>query len=262
MSEPSHAAAEVVVFVHSTGTGPMLWAGVGPEARAGLPALVPANLGYPPNPPVPRGTVVTAEDDLREVLGSVPPGARKVHLVGHSYGGQLALRAAEVLGDRTASLFLWEPVLFGALRKDPFDEGAVAEARHFTEHPWFLTDDDRGGTDPWLEVFVDYWNRPGSWKRMPEAMRAHSLATGWKMYQEVRACFADDRAFEGWRLDVPTTVCAGTRSPAASRAMAVGLSRGRANVTHVVVPDVGHMAPLTNAAPVHAELRAHFARVR
>ena len=27
-------------------------------------------------------------------------------------------------------------------------------------------------------MFIDYWNRPGSWSRMPEALREMSLALG------------------------------------------------------------------------------------
>lgn len=239
----------------------MLWAGVGPEIVGGLHAVAPANLGYAPNPPVARGTVVTADDDAAEVLRAVPPDAGRVHLVGHSYGGTVALLVTEQLGSRVASLFLYEPVLFGALRRDGGQPDAAAEAQSFTEHPWFLTDDARGGTDAWLEIFVDYWNRKGSWSRMPAPMREHSLASGWKMYQEVRACFGDGRSFDAWRFDAPTTIAMGTRSPAASRAMAHGLARDRANASLVEIADVGHMAPLTNPAPVHAELRRHFERV-
>lgn len=251
---------DVALFVHSTGTGPMLWGGVRPELVGGLRPITPANLGYPPNPAVARGTVVTAEDDAAEVLRAVPADGR-VHLVGHSYGGAVALLVAEVLGPRVASLFLYEPVLFGALRRDGGQPDAAAEAQSFTEHPWFLTDDERGGTDAWLEIFVDYWNRKGSWSRMPAPMREHSLASGWKMYQEVRACFRDARPFDRWRFEAEATIAMGARSPAASRAMARGLARDRKNATLVEIPDVGHMAPLTNPAPVHAELRRHFERV-
>ena len=41
----------------------------------------------------------------------------------------------------------------------------VQQARSFGEHPWFLHDLEKGGRAEWLEVFIDYWNKPGSWAR-------------------------------------------------------------------------------------------------
>ena len=64
-----------------------------------------------------------------------------------------------------------------------------AQARSFRYHPWFLTDLERGGSDDWLEMFVDYWNRPGSWRACPRRRKEETRALGWKMFQEVRSCF-------------------------------------------------------------------------
>lgn len=251
---------ETVLFVHSTGTGPMLWASVPPEVLGGRRAIAPPNLGYPPREPVPRGVRVTAEDDVEAVLSAVPEDAERVHLVGHSYGASLAIRVAERLGARTASLFVYEPVLFGALGRSAPDAEARAEAAFFTEHPWFLGDDARGGTEPWLEIFIDYWNRKGSWSKVPAPMRAHSIAMGWKMYQEVRACLSDERTFAEWKLPAWTTLCRGGRTTAASRAMTLALAQANPHAAVVELADLGHMAPLTSPAPVYAEIARHLAR--
>ncbi len=256
----TEAAREVVVFVHSTGTGPFLWAGVPDAAIGGREKILPANLGYPPNPLIERGHEVTPADDAAEVLRAVPDGAR-VHLVAHSYGGLVALLAIREIADRVASVFLFEPVLFGALAAaSDVDREASEEARSFASHPWFLRDPEKGGRSEWLEAFIDYWNRPGSWSRMPDQMRELSLMLGWKMFLEVRAIFRDETPFDAWALPGPTTIAVGGRTTASSRAMSRRLARGRANVTLVDVPGVGHMAPLTHATQVHEELARHMAR--
>ena len=110
--------------------------------------------------------------------------------------------ATERLRERVASVFLFEPVLFGALARlsdagggSKEDEQAALQAQSFIAHPWFLHDEERGGRDEWLEMFVDYWNRPGAWSRMPEPMQEQSRLLGWKMFQEVRACFFDETSF-------------------------------------------------------------------
>ncbi len=256
---------EAVLFVHSTGTGPFLWAGVPDAAIGGRTRLLPANLGYPPNQLVERGRTVTVADDAAEVWKAVPATASRVHVVAHSYGALVALDVIPALADRLASVFFYEPVVFGALASAghgaAIDAEAIQQARSFAEHPWFLHDVEKGGRAEWLEVFIDYWNKPGSWARMPEQMRQLSLALGWKMFQEVRTIFFDPRPFSSFRIPAPTTIVVGERTTLASRAMSRALAHGRPDTRLVEVAGVGHMAPLTHATKVHEELARHMAWV-
>jgi pimeloyl-ACP methyl ester carboxylesterase len=131
--------------------------------------------------------------------------------------------------------------------------------REFTSNPWFLTDQERGGTEPWLELFIDYWNRPGSWARLPEPMRQHNLLVGWKMFQEVRSVFFSSRTFEAHPLPrVPVTLAMGERSPAGSRETMKALLRHNPHVKLVDVPGTGHMAPLTHPQKLNEALAAHL----
>src|SRR5262249_30646775 len=161
------------------------------------------------------------------------------------------------LGARLRSMCLLEPVLFGALyraRRETDDDAAAEEARGFFEHPWFLHDAERGGTDAWLEGFIDYWNRPGPWARLPPAQQDPLRAVGWKMFQEVRACVYAFDSFADARLpEVPCTLVVGTRSTRASRAMtrAVAAESPHARVVEI---EAGHMAPVTHPALVHAAM--------
>lgn len=255
-------AKEAVLFIHSTGAGPFLWSGTPESAVGGRAMLFPANLGYAPNPEIPRGTTVTVDDEAKHLLGQIPSDVDQVHVVAHSYGGLVGLHVIEALGARAASAFLFEPVLFGALRHDEAsDPAAVAEAVTFATDPGFVFDEELGGREAWLERFVDYWNRPGSWKKIPAPMRELNLAAGWKMFQEVRACFYADRPFDDWRLTIPTTLVRGERSTPAARAMALALARSRPNATLVEMAGVPHMAPLTQPGKVHDEIARHFDRL-
>lgn len=247
------------LFLHSTGTTPALWGGVPEAVWAGSERVAPANLGIPPHPPLPRGQAFEVREDVEAALAAVH-GFNEVHLVGHSYGGVLALKLLPLLGARAKSLFLYEPVLFGALVLDraPHDPAAAEEARGLLQHPWFLSDEVRGGTDPWIELFIDYWNRPGSWARMAPEQQAFTRALGWKMYREVRACFLDQEPFEQHRLHgLFTTLAMGERSPRASRAMQRRLAELNPEARLVELPKTGHMAPLTHPALVHQALLDH-----
>ncbi|MFO0727880.1 MAG: alpha/beta hydrolase [Myxococcota bacterium] len=252
----------ISLLLHSTGTTPSMWDGVPSEVLSGTARIAPTNLGVPPNPPLLRGQPGGAAEDAAHALAAIPDDAEVIDLYGHSYGAVLALDLLPRLGSRVRSIFLYEPVLFGALARSPdVDPAAAEEARAFRDHPWFLRDEERGGTEAWIELFIDYWNRPGSWARMPEAQRAETIAVGWKMYQEVRSCFLDARSFEAIILGAPTvTLAVGERSPAASRAMSAALARRNPGAVLFEVVGTGHMGPLTHPDRVRPALLDHAAR--
>jgi pimeloyl-ACP methyl ester carboxylesterase len=100
-----------LVLLHGSVTNAALsWGG-----QAGLAdrfeLVVPNRPGFPPNPPVER---VDFADDAHWLEGVVQPGD---HLVGHSYGGVIALLTAPHLP--IASLTVIEPPAFGVARGDP-----------------------------------------------------------------------------------------------------------------------------------------------
>lgn len=248
------------LFLHSTGTGPALWDGVPAAVATGARKLTPANVGYPPGPPLARPARCDLRADARFVLQQLPEGA-PLHVFAHSYGAVLALELAPLLGDRVRSMLLFEPVLFGALARDAgSDPAAVAEARGFLEHPWFL-DEARAATEPWLELFIDYWNRPGTWRRLPREAKQANLALGWKMFQEVRSVMVDVQSFEERPLPAaPCTLVMAERSPRAARAMVQALARRAPHAQVVELPGTGHLAPLTHPAVLGEAMRAHLAR--
>lgn len=246
----------------------MLWSGVPAAAIGDRAALRPANLGYPPNAPVPHGEVVTLADEAEHLLRAIPDDARPVHLVAHSYGATVALELAEApsLRGRLASMFLAEPVLFAALVADEGDEiaktdaEAVATAREMVKHSPLL-DEAKGGSLEWLELFIDYWNRPGSWAKMPDSLKQQAAAVGWKMYQEVRSCFGAGRSLRSYTFTAPTTLVMGARTTMHSRAVTNALARAR-SLPVIELQGTGHMAPLTHPALVHGAIAQHFARLK
>lgn len=77
------------------------------------------------------------------------------HVIGHSYGGAVALKAALVRPARLRSLILFEPVLFAVLMAaDPRQPAAqeIAAVRDDT-----VAAVDRGDLDSAGGRFVDYW---------------------------------------------------------------------------------------------------------
>src|SRR5947207_7315785 len=74
--------------------------------------------GYGDNAVPAMGTAFTLDDEVRFVtdrLDDLVEARVRVHLVGHSYGGLVALRFAQCRSHRVASLSLYEPVAFRLL---------------------------------------------------------------------------------------------------------------------------------------------------
>lgn len=247
------------LFLHSTGTPSSMWSFVSDSVVPAARRVTVTNLGYPPLQPVPRGAVVTLADDAANALRQLPAEGT-FDVVSHSYGGLLALEVMRSLRGRVRSVFLYEPVMFGALANEAgaAAEG-VAQAKAFDAHPWFLRDDERGGREAWLEYFIDYWNRPGSFARMQGPARDLALAVGWKMYQEVRAVFFETHDFRERPLpEVPVTLVMGERTTAGAKATVQALARHFPWATVQVLEGTGHMGPLTHPEKVLPVLEGHL----
>lgn len=89
--------------------------------------LVPDRRGYGASPPAAREDFDVDAIDIAELLG------RGAHLVGHGYGGVIALLAAAKRPEAVRSLTVIEPLAFAVARGDPAVETLLARMRHAAE---------------------------------------------------------------------------------------------------------------------------------
>jgi pimeloyl-ACP methyl ester carboxylesterase len=117
-----------VLLVHgSVVNGEGTWAAQRPLAER-FELVVPNRRGFPPGPDADR---VDFEDDAVWLEQFVEPGT---HLVGHSYGGVIALFAAARYADRIRSLTVIEPPAFAVARGNPAADAFVAGGVELWEH--------------------------------------------------------------------------------------------------------------------------------
>jgi pimeloyl-ACP methyl ester carboxylesterase len=109
------------MFVHGAITnGPATWSKQLPLAGRWQLVIV-TRPGFVPNPPIER---CDFEADANAIVSLLDEPA---HLVGHSYGGLIALLAAAQRPDAVRSLTLVEPAAFSLVRGHPEVERSIAE---------------------------------------------------------------------------------------------------------------------------------------
>lgn len=245
---------ETVLLIHSGGFTSRQWRRLAELLAPDYRVVAPDLLGYGTSP-WPDGKPFHFREDL-DLLVSLLDGP--AHLVGHSYGGFLALQLALARPELVRSIAAYEPVAFGIL--DEVEDADALAGLTTVKRTW---EPDASGVDEaWLMAFVDWWNGAGAWMRLPEETRAAFRGVGWKVFQEVMTLAADRTSRETYAMiAVPALILGGAKSPMTERRvvekLGAALPRGRAEL----LPEIGHMGPITHAPLVNAAIAEHLRAV-
>lgn len=196
---------------------------------------------------------LTLADEAALALPLLP--SEGAHVVGHSYGGAVAMQLATIAPQRLRSLAVYEPVLASWLVDD---DAASPAAREFLAVGAFVERALARG-EPELAgwYFVDYWGGPGSWAAMP---REHQQAVARRM----PAVSRHFPALLGARmapaavaaLSMPMLCLHGRDTRASTRRVAQLLRAVAPQARHESLHGMGHLGPTTHAAEVNAHIRA------
>ena len=190
-------------------------------------------------------------DDEVELLGPVFQAAGdRFHLIGHSFGGAIALKAALEDRKRLISLILYEPVLFSVLIADDRHSAAAREILAVRDDTICMVDE--GNLDAAAQRFVDYWMGEGTWAATPEVRRPVLAAAMRAVKPEWHAAFSEPAPLSAFAaVDVPTLFLTGTKSKASARVVARLVTAVLPHVHVEEIRGVGHMAPLTHPETVN-----------
>lgn len=240
-----------VVLLHSSLSSKAQWGRLGATLDPDFQVVAIDLYGYGERAMPDCRTDFSLQHEVDEVLRQIEQriGKRSFHLVGHSYGGAIALRLAAEQEQRVRSLALYEPVAFFLLD----DDLRRQEVTRLT-----------AAIERWIEVdpceatrlFIDFWNGPGAYLRLPPSLRDEFVRRIAKVRLDFQALFAERmRLPDLASLGLPVCLMSGLRSPAAARRIAQHLAATLPNAdSHYF--DAGHMAPVTHAGQVNPVIAA------
>jgi pimeloyl-ACP methyl ester carboxylesterase len=251
-----------VVCLHSNASTSGQWRALADRLAERFRVFAVDGYGAGKSPPWPTEFAMHLEHEVALLEPVLERAGAPFHLVGHSYGGAVALRTALVHRDRVRSIVLYEPTVFHLLAagRDPLQTPArgIWSAASAAAGAAERGDDDAAG-----EQFIDYWMGAGSWRAMPEGRRAAIAVSvrnvgGWR-----DALFADTTPLADYAaLDVPVLYLSGEASPESAQAVTRVLVSTLPRVTHAPQAGLGHMGPITHPDRVNAEIDAFLQRHR
>jgi len=246
-----------VVCLHSNASSSSQWRGLTELLAARFHVLAPDTYGAGKSPPWPQGRKVALRDEVALLDPVFARAGERFSLVGHSYGGGIALIGALAHRQRLRSMALYEPTLFALVeRESPNDVDGIRNAVAAA-----VAALGRGDAPAAARCFIDFWMDQGAFDRMPERVQAASAEAvrniqGWK-----EALFGEPTPAEAFAaLDVPVLLMVGSKSPLSSRAVARRLGRLLPRAELAELEGLGHMGPITHPDVVNQRIRAFLER--
>ncbi len=247
------------LLLHSGGFTSRQWRKLSELLASDFDAQAPNLLGYGETGRWPDGVPFHFRQDLEFIESLLGDDEAPVHLVGHSYGGFLALQLALRHPERVRSIAVYEPVAFGIL--DELEDADAWSQLLRVRQEW--QPDASGVDEEWLRGFIEWWNGPGAWNRLGEETRVAFRTMGWKVFQEVMSLAADRTTRSTYAtITAPTLILGGANSPIAERRVVEKLGAALPHATARLLPGLGHMGPISHAALVNELIAEHLRNSR
>ena len=240
--EGTAQARETLICLHCSASSGRQWAGLAASLGDQLTVLTPDLIGYAGNAPWPAHAQVSLDDEANALAALIESHPGGVHLLGHSYGGAVALQVAMRWPERIRSLTLYEPVRFALLLRDPEMAPLAYEVIRLARSVQAAASTT---PDAAAVRFVDYWSGVGAWDRLGAARQRPLARCMTKVGAEFGAVI-DDRAgpADYKRLTMPVRLLGGDRSPAPVLRILDRLEVLLPQADRVSLAGLGHMGPV------------------
>lgn len=232
-----------VLCLHSSMSSAKQWAGLSaalPQRQLVCPDL--SGYGGTALPTVSpwslRAEAAFALEQLPAAVKSAP-----VDIVGHSYGGAVAMHLVRTGQLQCRRMVLFEPVAFHLLRLGAdVDKTAAALWQQVSDFSHQLYQGDNAAA-----LFLDHWQGAGFFASLPPRVQRAMAAQVAKVADDFQALADEPATLDSYRqqLSMPVLLLSGRHSRPSALYLAELLAAALPDIEHRVV-DAGHMAPVTH----------------
>ncbi|RRJ19612.1 alpha/beta hydrolase [Rheinheimera mesophila] len=238
---------QTVLMLHSSLSSGRQWQSLKQALKTQYQVLTPDLLGYGHNSlSYPRPMQLA--DEARQLWPLLAgKAAGSVILLGHSFGGALALHMARVRPELFKALLVFEPVAFHLLKTA--DIVVYQQVQQLSQQMLSLSPAQAAA------LFIDYWQGEGYFKALPGIMQQKLTSQVGKVAADFEALSAEPARLTDYASSIrcPVLLLSGEQSQLPAQRVARLLAE--------VLPDLvfrqlktGHMGPVTDAELVNAIL--------
>ena len=254
-----NGSGDPVVMIHCSSACAREWQGLCETLNADFRSIALDQWGCGKSDPWNGQAEFTLGSEAAPIVNVILKIGTPVHLVGHSYGGGVALKIAREHPELVLSLTLIEPSSFHLLASDPQDAGLLSEIKTLANA---VTDAVSSG-NYWegTEKFVDYWGGASTWIKIPHKSQMRLCQTLGKVVLDFRALINEPAEFGDYaNITCPTLVLCGEYARDPSRRIAEILTNALPGATLRMIPQAGHMSPVTHQDVVNGVILDHLYR--
>ena len=257
---PDDGSAPLMLFQPPGASGASIWRPVASSLQDRFRTVAVNPSAYGDTEPFAGPAPMTLADEaaaLAAVIRAELPDGRgpRAHVVGHSYGGTIALVLALARPDLVGRLTLLEPAPYPLLC-DAGETALAGEIEGRNRH--FIETVRAGGRDAEaMERYLDYFNdRPGFWRSLDERVQERMLSLTERLAIGLEAVERlDMRQADLAAIAVPVTVIRGGATDPLHARLTGLVAQSIPGATLVDLPGAGHMMTLTHGPAIAEMLR-------
>jgi pimeloyl-ACP methyl ester carboxylesterase len=246
------AATTPILALHGSASNPGQWQALVESFRGEREVIAPCLPGYDADELKSLSGALGLDSRLTSIRERLVNAGRPVHIIGHSFGGALALRLGELHPQLVLSISVYEPTALAVLRRGSknIDLSLLDEFKRLA----LIT--ANAGAEVAMESFINYWMGGNYWQSLAEPVKRGLISVAdvvARDFQDGLAEVATDAGSQ--RYQGPVQILTGGDTIAAARRIAELLAAELPAADWQRLPGLGHMGPLSDSAVVNGSYR-------
>jgi pimeloyl-ACP methyl ester carboxylesterase len=247
-------SGEKVILVHSSVAGAKQWRNLMETLSNDFHVIAINLFGYGDTRAWENDGMQRLEDQALLVAPFLPDGDDRISMVGHSFGGSVAMKAAAMFKTKVRRLVLIEPNPFYLLEKfgrlDAYREAV-------TLRDAIKSNGQAGRWEVAAELFANYWTGGGSWNSMPDDRKSKFARALMPNFHEWDAVMNEQTSLAEWERDLPKdTTVVSANDTVRSISEIVELMKNVSEWRFEQIERGGHMAAMTKPDLINPIVKA------